>query len=393
MARSKRSGMRLLILMALSLTFIVVLARSAPARADTGTAPWVPPTAVATGLSDAMWPSLAFTSDGVEHAAWETNRQIFYATQSPGQAWSTPRKIGSGISPVFVKDDRGQLHALFANQFMGNYEIYAITLEQGTWTLPVNISHTSGLSAFPTVIAGSGGTLYAAWMDNSPGYWTIYVGTWNGTYWSNQPIPNARGQGPALGLSPDGTLYLAWQDRVPTVDNPTGTYHIFFSQRDNGVWSLPIDVSDQPLAESIGVNLTTTADGLAHLTWIDDGQEVRYGFGRGSYWPAPATVTRTAGQARGSRILSAGSTRLVIVWDEGDMIRASSAPPTTSVWPKPAVITAPLATLRDVAVAIGPRNSVTVGWIQTTQPADVSVYESQQVPDLSPRAWLPIVLH
>jgi len=384
--------MRFSILMALSLALIALLARSAPTQADAETSPWVSPTAVVTGLSDAVWPSLAFTNDGVEHAAWETERQIYYATQIPGQAWSTPRKIASGISPVFVTDDRGQLHALFANQFMGNYEIYAITLEQGTWSLPVNISHTSGLSAFPTVIAGRGGTLYAAWMDNSPGYWTIYVGTWNGTYWSNQPIANARGQGPALGLSPDGTLYLAWQDRVPTVDNPAGRYHIFFSERDNGVWTLPVDVSDRPLVESIGVNLTTTADGLAHLTWIDDGQEVRYDFGRGLYWPAPVTVTRAASQARGPRILAEGSAQLHIVWDEGDMLRASSAPPTTLSWPKPTVITAPLATLRDVAVTLGPRNGVAVGWIQTTRPLDVSVYESQHVSNLSPRVWLPLVL-
>ena len=79
-------------------------------------------------------------------------------------------------------------------------------------------------------------------MDNSPGYWTIYVGQWNGTYWSNQPVANARGQGPTLGFAPDGALYLAWQDRVPTVGNPTGTFHIFLSERRNGAWSLPFDV-------------------------------------------------------------------------------------------------------------------------------------------------------
>ena len=224
MARDKRSRKWLLGLMALSLTSILALTRPAPAQSDTGTSPWISPTAVATGLSEAATPSLAFTRDGVEHAVWQTDGQIYYAAQMPGSEWDRPRRIASGTSPTLVLDALGHLHALFANQFMGNYEIYAITLANGNWSLPVNVSHTSGFSMSPAATAGSDGVLYVAWMDNSPGYWTIYLGQWNGTYWSNQPIANARGKAPTLGLSPDGTLFLAWQDRLPTFENPTGTF-------------------------------------------------------------------------------------------------------------------------------------------------------------------------
>jgi hypothetical protein len=392
MAKNSRAKRWLFGLMALGLASIVALARPAPAQADTGTPPWLAPTAVATGLSDADWPSLAFTRDGVEHAVWQTDGHIYYAAQLPGQAWNPPRKIASGTAPALVVDDRGQLNALYVNQFMGNYEIYHIRLVNGEWSLPVNVSHTSGFSAFPVAIAGSGGALYVAWMDNSPGYWTIYVGQWNGAYWSNQPVANARGQGPTLGFSPDGALYLAWQDRVPTVDNPTGTYHIFFSERRAGSWSLPIDVSARPLVESIGVNLTTTADGLAHLTWVDDGKEVRYGFGMGSYWPDPVTVSRAATLASGPRILSERNEQLYIAWDEGDIVRATSATPATLNWPKPSVITAPLGTLGDVVMALGPGNEVALGWIQTLEPLVVDIYESYRSRDPQHRTWLPLIM-
>ena len=391
MARNDRSRSWLSILMALSLTSIIVLARPAPALSDTETSPWMSPSAIATGLIDAAWPSLAFTDDGVEHAAWESEGQIYYAAQIPGRGWSPPRRIASGISPALVADNLGRLHALFVNQFMGNYEVYHVSLEGGAWSLPVNVSHTSGFSAFPAVTAGKTGELYVAWMDNSPGYWTIYVGTWKGAYWSNQPVPNARGQAPTLGLSPDGGLYLAWQDRVPNVDNPSGTYHIFFSERVNGSWTLPVDVSDRPQVESIGVNLTTTSDGLAHLTWVDDGQEVRYCFGRGLYWPLPVTAARAAALARGPHILAERDERLHIAWDEGDKVRAAWAAPATLSWPKPAVITAPIGTLRDVVVALGPENGVSLGWIQIHQPQDVGIYESERASDFTPRAWLPII--
>ena len=150
MARNNRSRRWLSGLMALSLASIIALARPAPAQSDTGTSPWISPTAVATGLSDAVRPSLAFTRDGVEHAVWQTDGQIYYAAQMPGQRWDPPRRIASGMSPALVVDDLGHLHALFVNQFMGNYEIYDITLANGNWSLPVNVSHTSGFSAFPS---------------------------------------------------------------------------------------------------------------------------------------------------------------------------------------------------------------------------------------------------
>lgn len=396
MAKNDRSRRWLSGLMALGLASVIVLARSAPARSDTETAsPWESPSAVATGLSEAVRPSLAFTRDGMEHAAWQTGGQIYYAAQKRGQGWDPPRRIASGISPALVMDDLGKLHALYVNQFMGNYEIYAITLTNGKWSLPVNVSHTSGFSAFPAATAGSGGTLYVAWMDNSPGYWTIYVGQWNGTYWSNQPVANARGQGPTLGFSPDGALYLAWQDRVPTVGNPTGTFRIFFSERRNGAWSFPIDVSarpkGQPVVDSIGANLTTTPDGLAHLTWVDGGQEVRYGYGRKGYWPAPITVKRSTTLARGPRILAEQSRRLHIAWDEGEMVLVASAPPATVNWPKPSLVSAPLASLSDVVMALGPGNEVSLGWSQTQRPQDVSIYESGQPPYITPRAWFPLI--
>ena len=134
----------------------------------------------------------------------------------------------------------------------------------------------------------------------------------------------------------------------------------------------------RPQVDSIGANLTTTSDGLAHLTWVDGGQEVRYGFGRGVYWPDPVTVARAAALASGPRILSERSERLHIAWDEGDMVLAASATPATLNWPKPSVITAPLSTSGRCRTGAGTGNEVSVGWIQTHQPQDVGIYESWQ---------------
>jgi hypothetical protein len=379
--------------MACGLAVIIVAARAAPAQSEPDTTtPWMAPTPIATGLPSASQPALVFTSDGTRHATWESEGQIYYAAQAADRGWDSPRKIATGISPVMVADNRGRLHIFFVNQFIGNYEIYEVTARQGlVWSLPVNISHTSGFSAFPTAAVGAGGNLYVAWMDNSPGYWTIYVGIWRGSYWSNEPVPHARGQAPALAAALDGTLYLAWQDRVPGANDP-GRYDIFLSERTGSSWSLPVNVSDRPAADSIGANLTTTPDSLAQLTWVDDNQEVRYCLGQGSYWPYPVTVARAATVARGPHIQADGGLRLHIAWDEGDMIRAASAAPGTLTWPKPVVIAAPVGDLRDASLSIRDHKGISLSWVQTSQPGDVGIYESWRVSEYADGAWLPIIL-
>ena len=73
------------------------------------------------------------------------------------------------------------------------------------------------------------------------------------------------------------------------------------------------------------------------------------------------------------------------------MVLVASAAPATVKWPKPTVITAPLASLRDVALALGPGNEVALGWSQTQQPQDAGIYESGQPPTITPRAWFPLI--
>jgi hypothetical protein len=378
--------------MACGLAAIIVVARAAPVQSEPDTTPSTSPTPIATGLTAASQPALIFTGDGTRHATWESEGQIYYAAQAADRGWGTPRRIATGISPVLVADNRDRLHILFANQFMGNYEIYEVSAQRGVdWSLPVNVSHTSGFSAFPAAATGADGALYVAWMDNSPGYWTTYVGTWRGSYWSNEPVPNARGQAPALAAAPDGTLYLAWQDRVPTASDP-GRYDIFLSERTGSSWSLPVNVSDRSSADSIGVNLTTTPDSLAQMTWVDGNQEVQYCLGQGSYWPYPVTVARAATVARGPNIQAEGGLRLHIAWDEGDMVRATSAAPGTVTWPKPGVIAAPIGDLRDASLSLRAHKGISLSWVQTSQPGDVGIYESWRVSEFVDRAWLPIIL-
>ncbi len=357
--------------------------------------PWSAPVAIATNLNHAARPALAYTPDHVTHALWETNGQLFYAQQRPNAAWSTPIRVAAGTSPVLKVDGAGRLQAVFSNRFLGGYDIYHVSYRAGTWTLPVNISNTSGASYKPALVADAEGGLYAAWMDNSPGYWTIYIGEWDGGFWTNYPVPNARGQTPTLALAADGNLLMAWQERAPTLDNPTGTYAIYLSElAETNRWSMPINVSDQPERDAQGADIAVTDDGFAQLVWIENGQEVRYCFGRSFYWPPAVTVVRAPIVAHGPHIAVERGAVLHVAWDEGDLVRAVSSTPAPGQWPKPSIVAGlDDGAVRDVTLTSTPEGGVAVGWVEVSRPDQAGIYASWQASRFSQHYWLPIALH
>ncbi len=390
MALHARSLFRKILLAALAL--LAAWAMPRPARADAQTQPWNAPTALASGLPNAAHPSLAFTPDGAEHVVWESGGEIQYTYRMPNGAWSTAHRIAYGAAPSLAVSRDGRLHLVFAKELFGNYEIYHIFRENGAWSMPVNISHTTGLSADPVLAAAGNGLLYAAWTDFAPGYSTIYYAVWNGEYWVNRPVDNARGQAPALTISKDGSIYLAWQDRVPAPDDPTGKYDIFLSQLGGSGWSLPVNISDDAQFDAIGAHLATTPNGLAHIVWIDGDQKVFYCYGRDFYWPLPQAVVHAEVIARSPQIAIARGDHMHIAWDEGDIVRTVVAAPMTGVWPRPDALMPQTGDLREVALAATPDGGATIVWIQALQPGAVAVYESARGIGFIPHSWIPGII-
>lgn len=376
----------------LALSAVAMLARPVPTAADLQS-PWSVPIPIASGLTHAALPSLAYTRDGVAHAIWESNGGLYYANQQANLAWSNPVRVASGLAPSMTVDANGELHAVFANQFNGNYEIYHIHRQGSTWSLPVNVSHTSGDSGRPALARAADGSLHAVWMDNTPGFWTIYHGVWSGVFWSSEPVPNARGQVPSLATSPTGTVFLAWQDKVPTAANLTGQYDVFVSELVDGSWSLPVNVSDSPGEDSLGVSVATTQEGVVHATWADLSQRIQYCYGRDIYWSQPQLVWNASSSAHAPRIIAEPGAYLSIAWDQLETIWTTRAQAMTAAWPKPTDVSTRIGALRDVTIALQPTGGVAVGWVQANSPTDYALYATWQASNLKWRTWLPLLSH
>jgi hypothetical protein len=220
-------------------------------------------------------------------------------------------------------------------------------------------------------------------MDYTSGEWAIQVGVWDGVYWTSAPVPNARGQSPALTVMPEGALYLAWQDRVPLGGNVWGKYDIYASEHTKDTWSPPVNVSQnrefRPNSDALGAHIVP-AEGFAHIAWINDKVQVRYCYGRGQYWPIPMDVTDVRAVARGLSLRVGADNTLYVAWDEGTSPRVTASAPRTKDWPKAATITtrgSPAnSSVFDVSLATG-GNGVSVAWVQRNAPGNMGIFESR----------------
>ena len=400
---SAQSGGTSLVVRGVRLRNGVLIAKEITAGRDEGSAaassvdaaPWSFPAAVVPDLTKASLPTLLFGSDRGAHVVYGSDGGIYHAMQSTGHPWGLPRRVATGTSPSAAFDSKGQLHVAYVNEFMGNFDIYHIRFDGSTWTLPVNLSSTSGRSADPSIAADGEGALHVAWMDTSSGQWSIHTGTWRGTYWTNYPVSNARGQSPALAVLPDGELFLAWQDRQPTSQDAWGTYDVFVSERLGSYWNLPVNVSDNALyspgSNAIGAIVVTTQDGLAHVAWVNDEQQVRYNPGRSQYWPQPVDVGQSRPLARGLSMRLSQNGMLNLAWDEGTAIRIVSAPPTTQAWPEGEALSMQDGGLCDVSLASA-GGDLAVAWVHTDTTGVMGIYESRHGKATTmPRNWLPLI--
>jgi hypothetical protein len=349
------------------------------------------PTAIATQLAHAARPALAFTPDGAAHAVWESSGMLMYAARQSDGVWGPAIRVAMGTSPALAADQRGVLHLLFSNQFLGNDEIYYVTFSAGEWSLPVNISHTSGRSYLPSLTIGADGRLHATWMDDTPGYWTIYHGAWGGVFWSSQPVPSGRGENPSIAAAADGAVYVTWQDQAVYGPGGSLSYGVFLSELSTaGNWSLPVDVSDHPGTDAIQPSVTAADDGLAHLVWVEQGSQVLYAYGRRTAWSVPAVVINTMG-VTGPRLVTEYGRVLYLAWSDGDSVRVSAARLRSDEWSAPAQVQDQGASLRDIALTVAPAGGVVVSWVRAAASGDMAVYESERASVFVRRSWLPLI--
>lgn len=179
--------------------------------------------------------------------------------------WGEVREQGVEFDP------KGTLHVGFAGEFMGNWEGYYVKLPAGgEWTLPVNVSHTSGDTRRVAISVGPDGIVYTAWDDDVPGYRIVYSGNQCDVdlqFFCNRPIPNGRGVDADV-LADDQGQWYVWQD----VGTP-GAGNLVLMQFPSQVTAYIVHQTDLPV-DNLHLEPRTLLGEGVRIRWVDaDGVE------------------------------------------------------------------------------------------------------------------------
>ena len=265
-------------------------------------------------FTEATAPQVVVDPRGVLHVVWENQGRLYHMWRNANGEWSPPEAIFWGVTPSVALDTFGRLHLVFAQQVRDNFEIYYAMFDGQRWTLPRNISHTSGQSYSPYITIAPDGTLYVVWNDTTPGRNVIYSAQWQAPVWTNAPVLQAWGKAPSLYVGPSLEAHLLWQGN--SLLQALDIFHLL--RRANG-WDLPQNLSDTPGTDSLNVQGVLDYSGTLHVIWQEEsprGYRVFYTMGKDLGWLWPEALS-DAGVVDSGISTSERGTFVHVWWGDG----------------------------------------------------------------------------
>jgi photosystem II stability/assembly factor-like uncharacterized protein len=241
---------------------------------------------------------------------------------------------GASIEPTVAAGPDNAIHVGWSETSKGeeNSEIYYLSSLDGgkTWAkdplLPaVNISNTPDKSTEPAIAVGADGAVHAAWLDSSPGetHPDIYcaqnlVGSWS------QPInvshsPRSSSH-PVLACGSKDRVFLAWSDNSRK-EKAADIWCAIFRSQSNLANAKPVNISGSSGVSSEPA-IATGEKGLVAIVWTDttSGESHPDIFARvsndgGSDFTNVTDLSNTRGVSKHPDVTIAGG-NMFVVWED-----------------------------------------------------------------------------
>jgi hypothetical protein len=351
--------------------------------------PWSSSEVLEVAAAESREPAVAMLGETL-HLVWNCNRQLYHAWRT-SEGWSRATTVAIGEQPALAAAPDGQLHCLFVNQFARNFEIYHVWWDGIRWSLPVNVSRTLGASSLPVLAVGSDGSLHAAWADTTPGYSVIYYGTRGSFFWSARPVPSGRGAAPTITSTPDGAIFIAWQDRRSDTDN----YDIFCSTYRDDTWQPPESVSDSASTNSLLPKLAASKQGEVHLIWQEEREGLYHIFHsdhRSNGWSQPIDVSQTTADCRLAQIANNPLGYIHVAWSDGQTISLDVRPTLPDApWRNPETASEDCYEIDALVMAVSNARTSYIIWCALDQSDTRQLFYAQREPFPRHVVFLPIV--
>ncbi len=351
---------------------------------------WSPVVLIPNTPPDSHEPALAITADAL-HAVWVSNKALYHARFSEGR-WTEPLRFANGEQPALAAGPGGALHCVFSHQFLGNSDVYYVRWDGIKWSLPQQVSRTSGASTNPALAVAQDGSTHIVWADTTPGDSVIYYARPQGVAWAHAPIPNATGGRPAVVLTPTGEAVVAWQSRLAG----TGYFEILAAVRQDGTWGVPEIVSDKPDCHSITPALAVNPQGSCHLIWQEARGNVyviRHAERLPSGWSVPADISAPNRDARLPRLAAAPKGFLQAVWAEDAALKHRGRPAEQrALWWGEETACPDCPGISSLATAISPATGeLHVVWSAYQDAGQRLLYHAYRKPLIRHTVFIPIV--
>lgn len=196
-------------------------------------------------------------------------------TTASAQVFSIPKNISNSssysVTPQVAVDAAGNIDVAWVDDTRGRWDILFSRSTDGgaTFSIPKNVSNSSGMSLDPHIAVDSLGAINVVWVDNTPGPQAIFFSrSADGGATFSTPVNLSNGPAdstsPQIALDANGNINVVWE-------NDGITFGIFYTQSVNGgaSFSTPVNLAANPNG-SVGPQLGIDGNGDIFVVWEDD---------------------------------------------------------------------------------------------------------------------------
>ncbi len=279
------------------------------------------------GLS--IHPSLAIDSNNELHLVYEEFNsprwEIFYWKSSGRIFTGVPTKL-SGVNdantPMLTIDDNNRIHLVYTEYFAGSSEIIYHKFD-GSWSGPLNMSNSAGLSHSPSLATDSNNDVHLVWVEDGviPGNGQILYRKTTAGIW--QPgvtnVSNISGHSiaPCLVNDTNDDLHLVFE-------NHASAGEILYKKQTGGIFGgTAVNLSNNA-GNSYAPSISAGPTGTLHVCWFDDtagNKEILYRnsvSGGLTFNPTENVSNSATASAYPNLGLKTGVVGADLVWIEGD---------------------------------------------------------------------------
>ena len=227
-----------------------------------------------------LTPQVAVDAAGNIYAVWEddtaNNSNILFSRSTDGGVtFSVPRNLsnssGWSFGPRLLVDSHGGINIVWVDPTPGNQDIFfSHSTDGGTsFSIPQNLSNDAPNSGNPQMAADASGNVYVVWESDDITFGVLFSHSTDGGATFAKPINLATittgSYGPQIAVGADGSINVAWEDDFNFQSDIS-----FSRSTDKGAtFSTPKNLSSNS-GNSFAAQIAVDLSGNIDVVWVDD---------------------------------------------------------------------------------------------------------------------------